>query len=692
MGSALFFHDFLLIIGGIILYKALEIIKLIHMVVSKKDTKVKNIGFDVKEFDTKIRPQDDFFHYINAKWIKKNPIPASESYWGSFLVLRDNTKKQLFTIVDELSKDKELVDGSASQMVRDLYLSGMDEKTREDLGFSPLQDMLDDIDKVENTQDIISLVVKMHTVGLAPLWSVFVDQDERNPKKNIVYLHQDGISMPDRDYYVKKDAESERVRAGYEKYIVKMFQLYGETRKVALECLTVVMDIETALAKVSLTGVERRDIAKQYNKVSTNGLKKNYGAVDWNNYFESVGLKDVKHVVVMHLDFFGEVNALLQSVSLDDWKIYLRWKLMVGTSKLLDRKTEKAHFDFYGKVLGGVKREEESWKRVLSVVNAELGEALGKVYVEKFFPKETKRKLNEMVDNLFEAYAEQIKGLEWMSGLTKKKALKKLSCMDRKLGYPKKWKSYKGLKINTVSYVLNVLQAERYEFKRMVGKLHKPVDKTEWHMTPQTVNAYYSPLGNEIVFPAGIIQPPLFHSDFDDAINYGAMGVVIGHEMTHGFDDQGSQFDAVGNYKEWWTKDDRKAFQKKTSVLVKQFNEYEVLGDLKANGELTLGENIADFGGVKMAYKAYQKLLDKKGGEDIDGLTPEQRFFIGFALFEREHSREEHIKRVTLTDVHSIPELRINGTLSNVPEFYDAYGVKKGDKLYRTQKSQANIW
>lgn len=649
-------------------------------------------GFDTRDMDTKVRPQDDFYHYVNGTWLKKNPIPPHESRWGSFLMLRYDTEKKLRTLVTKVQNLKHCAAGSPEQMVRDFFRSGLDMKRRNTLGMKPLQPWLNRIENIKDIRSLVSTIAHLEKIGGGGPWGLMVDQDMKDSKKYIVYLGQSGLGMPDRDYYLKDDAESMRVRTAYQRHLEAMFVLTGRNKIEAKKARETVMHIETAIAKISMTKEDLRDVDKTYHKMRVSALARLVPNVDWDTYFNIVGAKKIREAIVMQPKFLKSMNSMLASISVDDWKTYLTWHFVVGGASYLSAKFEKQNFAFYGTVLSGTKVMKPAWRRALGAVNGNLGEVLGKLYVKEYFGPEAKKKIKIVVANLFEAYEARIRNLDWMSDATKKKALKKLSQMTRKLGYPDKWKSYKGLVIKPDDYFGNAIRASLFEHARAMRRLKKRVDRTEWFMTPQTVNAYCNQTMNEIVFPAAILQPPFFSVDADDALNYGAMGMVIGHEMTHNFDDQGSKFDGKGNRKTWWTKRDRAHFDKKSKMLIKQFDEYRVADGIKVNGQLTLGENIADLGGASIAFDAYKLNLAKTKRKDIDGFTPEQRFFLSFALFEQENVRPEFEKTMTINDPHSPPVPRINGAVSNLLEFYEAFGVKKGDKLYREPKNRAKIW
>ncbi|MFA6494633.1 MAG: M13 family metallopeptidase, partial [Candidatus Paceibacterota bacterium] len=517
-------------------------------------------------------------------------------------------------------------------------------------------------------------------------------QDEWHNDKNIIYLAQSGLSLPDRDYYLKDDEDSKRVRVEYRKHVIAMFRLLQKNPKECAIILEAIMRIETELAKASMTRVELRDIEKQYNRRTLAKLAKEAPGIDWQKYFRLVGISNTGELIVNQPMFMKRAGELITEVSLDEWKAYFTWHVVSGSANFLGKLFVNEHFKFYSTVLSGVKKQRPEWEKTVAFIDGTVGEALGKLYVKKHFDHESKKKINELVDNLFAAYREHIEAVDWMSPRTKKLALKKLAAFKRKLGYPDKWKGYKGLTVRPDSYIENYWRVHEFEWKRELRKLKKKPDLMEWHMTPPTVNAYFNPVMNEIVFPAGVMQPPFFDAEADDAVNYGAIGSVIGHEITHGFDDQGRQFDGTGNFKNWWTDEDKKKFEEKAKVIEEQFNGYTAIDNMKVNGALTLGENIADLGGLTIAFTAFKKSQEGKDRKILDGFTPEQRFFLGYAMTEREQIRPELLKKIIVTDPHSPSIFRVNGPLSNMPEFIEAWGVKKGDKLYRKPEDRAKIW
>ena len=649
-------------------------------------------GFDVRELEPDTRPQDDFYHHVHRRWMDANPIPKTEACWGTFRKLRFDVEKQLKAIVEELSEKKSLPAGSSGRMVADFYRSGMDMKHRNALGLRPLSPLLGKIEKVRDTDDLQKVLAELHRIDVGVIWGAGVDQDMKASEKYALYLGQDGLGMPDRDYYLKEDAESVRVREAYRLHVEKLFRLMGRSPKEAQAARDAVLAIETELARISMKKEELRDPDKIYHKLSFAKLAALAPEVDWTSYLARIGAAKASYYLVMQPEFFKGASAMLRSVPVAGWKDYLAFHLANDYAGALSDAFVRQSFSFYGKVLMGTESLKPLWRRTLAAVNGSLGECLGKIYVERHFPPEAKKKMDRLVDDLFTAYEARIRSLDWMSPATKRKALQKLASFNRKIGYPKKWKSYAGLAIRPDDYAGNLMRANEYEHRRNMRRLGRPLDRGEWLMYPQTVNAYYQPTMNDIVFPAAILQPPFFSFTADDALNYGAIGAVIGHEITHGFDDEGSKFDAKGNLKSWWTKEDRERFEKKAKKVERQFDGYSVADGVKVNGKLTLGENIADLGGLSIAFDAYRLQLARTGRKDIDGLSPEKRFFIGFSLFERENARPEFTKMQVLTDPHSPGVFRINGPISNFAPFYEAYGVRKGDGHYRAPKDREMVW
>jgi len=638
-------------------------------------------GFDTAGIDNSVRPQDDFYAYANRGWIKKTKIPPEEARWGSFNILHFETERRL----------KKIAGNAKDPLVGRLYRSALDIKYRNALGIRPLEPLLKQARAIKNKKEFLKTLAQFHVLGISGFWGTFVDQDSRQSSRYILHLWQDGLGMPERDYYLLESPEQKRVRSAYMLHIKKLSGIAGMGAKDAENAAKTIMEIETELARASMSKEDIRDAEKVYHKKTIIEFSRLCPEIDWQKYFTLTGAR-TKRLIVGQPKFFKAVSKIIKATPLEKLKIYMEWHLLNDSAHLLSEPFVRENFDFYSRTLAGVKKMRPSWRRALGAVNSSVGFAMGKLYVERYFTRSAKKAIDALVVDLYGAYEARIKKLDWMSTPTKRKAIKKLRAMQRKIGYPSKWKEYRGLVFKNGDFFGNMLRASEFEHKRQMKKLRGPVDRSEWHMSPQMVNAYCSFGLNEIVFPAAILQPPFFSPDADDAVNYGAIGSVIGHEITHGFDDQGSKFDGKGNRQTWWTKQDRARFEKKTRALVKQFNEYTVAGGIKVNGQLTLGENIADLGGASIAFDAYQRRLRKTGRKVIDGLTPEQRYFLALALFERENARPEFQKMLVLTNVHAPGQFRINGPASNLPEFYEAFGVKKGDKLYRPPSSRAKIW
>lgn len=649
-------------------------------------------GFDTEGMDTRVRPQDDFYHYANGGWQDKNPIPKAESRWGSFLILRYETDKKLKAILDELENGAAPKAGTPERMVRDFTRSGLNIERRTQLGLKPLLPLISRIRALKHRGEVMDMTATLSRIGVSAPFGVGIDQDSKDTTRYILHIFQDGLGMPDCEYYLNDDPESLRVRNAYAAYVAGTLKLMGRTTKTIKDEQKRIMALETALARVSMDKVSRREIEKTYNKMNMTQLQKHASGIDWKRFMTKIGAPKATSFIVMQPLFIRGVDELLTLIPLEDWKLYLEWQLVSDYAGALTPAFERQTWQFYGATLTGAKAMKPRWRRVLNAVNSTLAEPLGRIYVRKHFTEHAKRKMNALVDDLFEAYEARIKNLDWMSAPTKKKALQKLHAMGRKIGYPDKWRSYTSLVIRPDDYIGNLMRSAAFEHKREMRKLPKKVDRSEWYCAPQIVNAFNAPNLNDITFPAAILQPPFFDPDGDAALNYGAIGAVIGHEITHSFDDEGAKFDKDGNLREWWTAEDKKRFQQRSKIIEEQYSKYEVADGIKVNGKLTLGENIADLGGMAIAYDAYQTYLAKHGREDIDGFSPEQRFFLGFALFERENVRPEFEKMATLTDPHSPGVFRINGPMANSTPFYLAFGVKKGDALYRDVKVRTTVW
>jgi len=659
----------------------------------KKDNSSKTISaIDVANLDTTVRPGDDFYQYSNGSWMKNNPIPGDYSRWGAFETLMEENYKQLQSIMDEAAAAKDAKTGSVKQQIGDFFACGMDTVKIEKDGIKAIQYELDKIAAIQNLGDVQNHIAYMQSSGISTLFYFYPGQDEKNSNAIIANFYQGGLGLPDRDYYLSDDERSKDIRAKYIIHIGKMFELAGENAENAAKIADQIMQMETQLAKVSSTRLELRDPIKNYNKTNLDGLKKMVQKYDWDNYFKTLGLTKTDEINVCQPKFMKEMAAMTNNIAVEQWKTYFRWHTLHTAAAYLSDNFVKENFNFYATTLRGVKEMKPRWKRVLSETSDCLGEAVGQLYVEKYFPAEAKKRMTDLVSNLKIALKESIQNLKWMSDVTKKEAVAKLEKINVKVGYPDKWIDYSSLSISKNSYFENVISANRFSFAREMAKIGKPVDRTEWGMTPQTINAYYSPNMNEIVFPAGILQPPFFFMNADDAVNYGAIGAIIGHEMTHGFDDQGRQYDKDGNLRDWWIKEDAVNFGNQTKVLVDQYNAFPILDSLHVDGELTLGENIADMGGVTVSLAALHKSLNGKEGDKIDGFTPVQRFFLSYAQVWRGNIRAEELMSRLKEDVHSPAVARVNGIVYNIPEFYKAFDIKETDKRFKKEADRALIW
>lgn len=661
--------------------------------VKKENAPVLSAGFDIENMDKTIKPAEDFYQYVNGNWLKNNPVPESESRWGSFNELHEKNTVKLRAILEEAAAEKTAPAGSNKQKIGDFYSMAMDSVKLNKDGAAPLKEELEVIEKIKTKDDVIKEIAHLHSIGISALFIGYVGQDPKISTLYIPQLYQGGIGLPDRDYYTNTDKRTLDIQKAYMEHLENMFKLLGDKQDIAQKNAKTVFNIETNLAKASMTNVELRDPEKQYNKKTYQELAALTPNINWVTYLTAVGVREITDVIVCQPEFFTEVYHAFDKVPVQDWKTYLRWTLVDQTSDKLSDDFVNEDFKFNGTIIEGTPTLKPRWKRALKATDESLGDALGQLFVEKHFSDESKKRVAQMVENLIAAYKERINTRDWMSAETKKQAFAKLDKVMKKFGYPDKWKDYSTLDIKRDSYVQNCMRANNYAFREMINKLGKPVDRTEWGMTAPTINAYYNPSMNEIVFPAGIMQPVFFNPDADDAVNYGCMGAIIGHELTHGFDDQGAQFDADGNLKNWWTEEDLAKFKEKTAMLVKQFNEYEAIDGMHVKGDLTLGENIADLGGLTIAYYALKKSMEGKSApEKIDGFTAEQRFFMSWAQGWRGNMRPEYLKNMLQTNPHSPGNFRGNGPLTNMPEFYEAFGIKEGDKMYRPKEQRAEIW
>ena len=654
-----------------------------------KEQKPEEPAINLANLDQTVDPGQDFDAFANNGWKKLNPLPGDRARYGAFDQLAEVAEKQLNELVKETAATKN-EKGTVADKTATLFNLGMDSAKLEQQGIAPLKPYLEDIDKIGSMEDVEIAVAKFHGYGFSPLFSFYGSTDAKNSSMVISQLSQSGIGMADRDYYVNDDPRSKDLREKYILYIGKMFKLMGTEEAVSMKDAETIMKLETRLAKASMTRLERRDPHKTYNKTTTKGLIALSPAFNWNRYFVLQGVNDPGEINLNQPDFLREISAMFKEVPVEDWKTYLRWNLINNTASYLSDSFVNTHFEFYGKAMSGTEQMRPRWKRVLGTTSEALSEAIGQLYVAKYFPAEAKERMVKLVENLRISLGDRIKNLEWMGADTKVKAIEKLNAISVKIGYPDKWRDYSKLEILDDSYVANVIRSNQFETAFNYSKINKPVDKSQWFMSPQTVNAYYSPDMNEIVFPAAILQPPFFFLKGDDAVNYGAIGVVIGHEMSHGFDDEGRKFDKVGNLTDWWTEEDSQRFDERTKVLVDQYNSFIVLDSIHADGKLSLGENIADLGGLNISYQAYK--LASKETKSIDGFTPEQRFYLAYAHVWAQNIRDKEILRRTKEDPHSLGKYRVVGPLKNVPEFHAAFNVKPGQPMYLEEAYRAKIW
>jgi putative endopeptidase len=650
-------------------------------------------GINLQYMDTNNKPCQDFYQYANGNWLTKTEIPADRSSWGAGAELYEQNLVFLHGILEDAAKDISAPKNSPKRKVGDFYRSGMNEARIEAEGAKPLAQEFARIESIKDLSSLQAEVARLHKVNISPAFNFFGYQDYKNSTRIIAWLYQGGLGMPNREYYTKEDDKSKEIRAQYVAHVARMFELLGDKPEQAAAEARTVMEMETRLAKASQTPVEERDPNATYHRMTLAELNQLTPGLKWEGYFKTIGLTDPGDINVAQPAFYKELGQMMTSIAVNDWKTYLRWQLINAEASRLSSAFVNETFNFNGKVIRGTKELQPRWKRVLTATDNLLGEALGQLFVERAFSPQAKAKAQEMIMNLKAALRDRIKVLDWITEATRQQALKKLDAIAVKVGYPDKWRDYSALTIDDGSYVLNAMRADEFEFQRNLNKIGKPVDKTEWSITTPTVDAYYNPNFNEIVFPAGILQPPFFDPTADDAVNYGGVGAIIGHELTHGFDDQGRQFDAEGNLKDWWTAEDAKNYNARASIVETQYNEYVPLESLHVNGKLTLGENIADLGGLKIAYLAYQKSLEgKPRPAAIDGFTPEQRFFLSFAQNWRRNTRPESVRLMLQGDPHSPPRFRVNGPVSNMPEFSQAFQCKPGDSGIRPENVQVKIW
>lgn len=657
---------------------------------SKKEA-VMTSGIDLTNLDTTAVQGADFYQYACGGWMKKHPLTNEYSRFGSFDMLAENNREQLKGLIVEIAAGQN-AQGTIGQKIGDIYNLAMDSVKLNADGVTPIQADLEKIASVKDKSEIVPLMAELAHSGVFPYFSFYVGADIMDSKSNLFQLYQGGISLGEKEYYLDNDDVTVNIRNKYKEHIVKMFQLAGFDEAAAKKKMEAVMDIETRIAKASFSAVEQRNPAANYHKMSLDELKKEIPGIDWNSFLNGIGVKGVTELSVSQVDPIKEVEKIINSLPVENQIAYMQWSLIDRAAGYLSDDLVAQNFDFYGKTLSGKQTNQPRWKRAVSTVNGVLGEAVGQMYVEKYFPAAAKERMVQLVKNLQTALGERIRNLEWMGDSTKIKAIEKLNSFYVKVGYPDKWRDYTGLNIEKDSYWANVKRATEFELDYMLSKAGKPVDRDEWGMTPQTVNAYYNPTTNEICFPAGILQYPFFDMNADDAFNYGAIGVVIGHEMTHGFDDQGRQFDKDGNLKDWWTAEDAKRFEERAQVMVNFFDSIQVLPGLNANGSLTLGENIADHGGLQVSFQAFKNATKDAPLPVKDGFTPEQRFFLSYAGVWAGNIRDEQIRLQTKSDPHSLGRWRVNGALPQIGAWYDAFGIKEGDPMYLAPEKRVSIW
>ena len=653
-----------------------------------KDLKLS--GIDLQYFDQSVSVKDDFYQHVNGKWLKETVIPSDQSDWGSFKILREKSVKDLHNIIEELSA-KQWNQGSNEQKIADLYASFIDENKIETLGIQPIQAEINRVDALKSKQEIVDLAAQYTKIRVNNFLNIGVGQDLKNTKEMAVFIVQNGLAMPDRDYYLLNDEKFKQIRREYLAYIQKTLNLAGDEK--AIQNAKEILNLETQLAKIQLSNVENRDYEKLYHKYKIDDLKSLSTHIDLKKYLQELGYTDkVQNVIVLQPSYVKNLDAIFQSTSLDIWKAYFKFHLINDYSPYLSSKFVENHFEFNSHILNGIKEQKPRWKKGMLFVEENIGESLGQAYVNKHFSPEKKQRMEQMVQNLIMSYKERFENSDWLSESTKKEALKKLSTFRVNIGYPNKWKDYSSLVIQKNELVGNIIRIHQFDFQNDLNKLGNPVDREEWEYTPQTVGAMYRPTMNDITFPAAILQPPFSDMNADDAINYGAIGAVIGHEIGHGFDDQGSTFDDQGNLRNWWTDEDRKKFKEKTQVLVQQYAAYEPVKGIHVNGELTLGENIGDNSGLAIAYKAYKLSLNGQKAPIIDNFTGDQRFYMGWAQVWRSKETEAKLIEGLKNDVHSPDQIRGKQPLKNQTPFYDAFGIKEGDGMFLAPEKRYSLW
>ena len=645
---------------------------------------------DKANMDLSVKPGDNFYLYANGNWIKNNPVPASKTRWGSFDGLREESSKRMRNLLEDAAKNSSK--DRLNQMIGDFYSSGMDSLAIEKGGYQPIEADLKHVDNISSVQDVINEIVYLRLNGYgAALFGVSIGPDRKNVNVYIPQIGQGGTTLPDRDYYLKDDARSKKIRDAYVSHLQAMFQLVGQDATTATSNATAVMNIETELAKAQMSRTEMRDPYKTYNKFSISGLSATTPDIDWTKVLAQLKINGADSIIVSNPSFLTLENNMLNSVSLNDWKAYLKWNIIRSAAPTLSSAFVNQDFKFE-QVLTGQKEQTPRWQRMSAQIDRTLSDLLGQLYVQKYFPPAAKQRMLDLVNNLQQTFENRITNASWMSEDTKQKAIEKLHAFTKKIAYPDKWETYEGMEVKKDDYFGNLRRASQWAYNYNVTRMGKPVDKTRWGMTPPTINASYSPTNNDITFPAGILQFPFFDFGADDAINYGGIGAVIGHEMTHGFDDQGRQFAANGNLQDWWTKDDAQKFTERANMVVNQYNNFTVLDTIHVNGKLTLGENLADLGGLNIAYEAFTHTKQFKEGKKIDGFTPTQRFFLNWAQVWRSNTLPETAAQLILTDPHSPGMHRANGPVVNMDAWYEAFNVQPGDKMYVAPEKRIRIW
>ncbi|HSP40577.1 MAG TPA: M13 family metallopeptidase [Gillisia sp.] len=664
----------------------------------KMEAQEESRGINLAYMDTTVSPRDDFFRYVNGKWVDSTEIPGDQTSWGSFNELRKSTDASALAILERASQDKNLNASSDQAKAVFLFQSIIDTVSRNEKGIEPLRPYLAKIDSIQNKEDLQRYLTEMQQYGGAGFFGFTVSADAKDSNENAAYIFPSGLGLPDRDFYVAEDANSKTIKDQYQAHITRMLQYLGDTQEQAAQKAKTILAFETSLARPQLDRVQRRDARLSYNPMSVSQLQNQVKAINWEKYLEEIGATDVDTIIVSQPKYMQALQTTFSGKNVEDWKTYLRWILFNNASSTLSTEIERASWEFYSKTLQGAQEQRPLKERALATVNGSLGEALGKLYVEENFPPEAKEKAQEMIANIIQAYEVRINNLTWMTDSTKVKAIEKLGTIVVKVGYPDKWKDYSDLTIykpenKEGSYFQNMMNVNKWRTNETMDKLGEPVDKTEWFMSPQTVNAYYNPSYNEIVFPAAILQPPFYDYKADAAVNYGGIGAVIGHEISHGFDDSGSRFDAEGNLNNWWTEEDLSQFETIGTALADQYSAIEVLDSVYINGKFSLGENIGDLGGVNAAYDGLQLHLQKHGNPGvIDGFTPEQRFFMSWATVWRTKMRDEALRNALKTSPHSPGMYRAYVPLQNIDAFYKAFDIKEGDKMYVAPENRVLIW